>query len=130
MGANTRGRATTNEVWVFEVWVFEHTPAQGICKLQPGEMLPLCFPSYKHMWFLAPLPNVASHSTVNHSIAFIHPTIGSHMQNVESYWAQLKIKFKRMKGCHAHQLLKNSCGGRGRTKMQAFTRDIADFFPV
>ena len=32
------------------------------------------------------LPNVASHSTVNHSINFADPVTGMHAQTVESYW--------------------------------------------
>ena len=50
------------------------------------------------------LPNVAAHSTVNHSVTFVDPTTGTHTQNVESYWNRVKIRFKRMKGCHAHQV--------------------------
>ena len=50
------------------------------------------------------LPNVASHSTVNHSIEFVDPVTGTHTQNVESYWNRVKIRFKKMKGCHESQL--------------------------
>ena len=50
------------------------------------------------------LPNVASHSTVNHQINFVDPVSGVHTQHVESYWNRSKTKLKRMKGCHAHQL--------------------------
>ena len=50
------------------------------------------------------LPNIASHSTVNHSAEFVNPTTGVHTQNVESYWNRVKSKFKRMKGCHQVQL--------------------------
>ena len=50
------------------------------------------------------LPNVASHSTVNHSIEFVDPVTGTHTQNVESYWNRVKIQFKKMKGCHESQL--------------------------
>ena len=32
------------------------------------------------------------------------PSTGTHTQNVESYWNRVKQKFKRMKGCHGHQL--------------------------
>ena len=53
---------------------------------------------------VATLPNVASHSTVNHSVTFIDPTTGTHTQNAESYWNCVKIKLKRMRGCHEHQL--------------------------
>jgi transposase-like protein len=50
------------------------------------------------------LPNVASHSTVNHSLNFVDPVTGTHTQHVESYWNRVKTKFKRMKGCHEEKL--------------------------
>ena len=50
------------------------------------------------------LSNVSSHGVVNHSINFVKPTTGVHTQNVESYWNRVKIKLKRMKGCHGDQL--------------------------
>ena len=50
------------------------------------------------------LPNVTSHTTVNHSLHFVDPATGVHTQNVESYWARVKLKFKKMKGCHETQL--------------------------
>ena len=53
---------------------------------------------------VATLPNVAAHSTVNHSITFVDSVTGTHTQNIESYWNRIKTKFKRMKGCHANQL--------------------------
>ena len=53
---------------------------------------------------VASLPNVNSHGVVNHSIEFVNPVTGVHTQNVESYWNRVKIKLKRMRGCHEHQL--------------------------
>ncbi len=50
------------------------------------------------------LPNVSSHSTVNHSVTFVDPSTGTHTQNVESYWNRAKMKLKRMRGCRAIQL--------------------------
>ena len=77
-------------------------------------------------------------STVNHSVTFVDPVTHTYTQNIESYWAQEKIEFKRMKGCHAHQLPSYLDEfmwreRHGHSKMEAFTniiRDIADFFPV
>ena len=37
-------------------------------------------------------------------MSFVEPTTGTHTQNIESYWSRAKLKLKRMKGCHAHQL--------------------------
>ena len=50
------------------------------------------------------LPNVGSHSTVNHSLTFVDPVTGTHTQHVESYWNRCKTKLKRMKGCVEHQI--------------------------
>ena len=51
------------------------------------------------------LPNVAAHNTVNHSLHFVDPNTGVNTQNIESYWNRvIKIKLKKMKGCHAQQL--------------------------
>ena len=53
---------------------------------------------------VASLPNVASHATVNHSVEFVDSTTGVHTENVESYWNRVKIKLKRMRGCHELEL--------------------------
>ena len=50
------------------------------------------------------LPNVTSHSTVNHSLHFVDPATGVHTQHIESYWNRVKHKFKRMKGVHLQQM--------------------------
>ena len=87
---------------------------------------------------VASLPNVDSHGVVNHSIEFVNATTGVHTQNVESYWNRVKIKLKRMCGCHEHQLASylDEFMYRerfGQTATQLFNNivgDIATQFPV
>ena len=50
------------------------------------------------------LPNVSSHGTVNHSVNFVDPQTGVHTQAIESYWARVKHKFKKMKGVDGDHL--------------------------
>ena len=84
------------------------------------------------------LPNVSSHSVVNHSITFINQTTGTHTQHIESYWNRTKIKLKRMRGCHADQLPSYIDEfmwreRHGQTKRQAFSNileNISVIYPV
>ena len=69
--------------------------------LRPGTIL------YSDLWAaynIQQLPPVAQHDIVNHSLNFVYPVTGVHMQNVESYWNRVETKFKRMKGVHADML--------------------------
>jgi transposase-like protein len=83
------------------------------------------------------LPNVARHQTVNHTIEFVSPT-GVHTQNIESYWNRVKIKLKRMRGCHAHVLdsyldefMYRERWGRTATEcFNTIITDIAAQYPV
>ena len=53
---------------------------------------------------IASLPNVSSHGVVNHSIEFVNRTTGVHTQKWNPIGNRVKIKLKRMRGCHEHQL--------------------------
>ena len=53
---------------------------------------------------ISSIPGVATHGVVNHSLHFVDPATGVHTQNIESYWNRVKIKLKKMKGCHATHL--------------------------
>ena len=63
---------------------------------------------------LQSLANFSRHESVNHSVEFVSAS-GVHTQNIESYWAQAKLKLKRMKGVAAEKLpsyLDELCGAR------------------
>ena len=87
---------------------------------------------------VASLQNVASHSTVNHSVEFVNPTTGVHTQHVESYWNRCKTRFKAMKGCHESQLpsyldefMWREChGSTANVALNSIIHDIADQYPV
>ena len=52
-----------------------------------------------------PSTTVLTHQTVNHLVNFVDPQTGVHTQGIESYWARVKYKFKRMKGVDGNHLL-------------------------
>ena len=68
------------------------------CHVRPGTII------WSNEWAayrrVQQLPFVSTHATVNHSLEFVTPVTGVHTQQVESYWNQVKTKFKRMKGVH------------------------------
>ena len=83
------------------------------------------------------VPSVSTHDWVNHSVNFVSPS-GTHTQNIESYWNRVKIKLKRMRGCHEHQLTsyldefmyRERYGQTARQLFEAIIRDIANQYPV
>ena len=80
---------------------------------------------------MASLPSVSGHSTVNHSLQFVDPATDTHTQHMESYWARVKHKFKRMKGCHAIELTSYLdefmwCEKFSKTASAAFTNICSD----
>ena len=102
---NHRGRATTQEIWVFGMVDTSQTPALGFMNVvdqrNAATLLPLIQAHvapgtiiHSDEWAaynrVASLPNVASHSTVNHSVTFVDPVTHTHTQNVESYWCRVK----------------------------------------
>ena len=84
------------------------------------------------------LPFVSTHATVNHSLEFVTPATGVHTQHLESYWNQVKTKFKRMKGVHDTMLSsyldeymwRERHGQTRSTAMNSLFRDIAQRYPV
>ena len=96
-----------------------HTPALGIVEIvdqrDAATLLPIIQRHTKpgtEIWSdewaaynnATSLPNISSHSTVNHSLNFRDPVTGVHTNNIKSYWNRVKTKLKRMRGCHRHQL--------------------------
>ena len=76
------------------------------------------------------------HCTVNHSLHFVDPTTRVHTQNIESYWNQVKIKLKCMRGCHQLPSYLDEFMWRelhGQTEEHVYTniiRDISIQYPM
>ena len=87
---------------------------------------------------VASLSNVNSHGTVNHSVEFVDSATGVHTHNIESYWNRVKIKIKRMRGCHEEQLAsyldeymyRERYGRTAREVFDSIITDIAHQCPV
>ena len=81
------------------------------------------------------LPNITTHRTVNYSLHFKDPVTGVHTNHI---WNRVKVKLKRMRGCHRHQLPSYLdefmwFERHGKTAQQAFVsicRDIALKYPL
>ena len=140
-------------MWVFGLEDTSHTPALGYVQIvqcrDAATLLPII---QKHVhsgteihsdqWRayrrVAALPPVSSHSTVNHSLSFVDPLTGTHTQHIESYWNRVKLKLKRMKGCHSHQIpsyldefmWKERYGQTSGSKWTNILNDIATQYPV
>lgn len=113
-----RGRRANKEQWVFGIADTSVKPAitylQTVDKRDAATLLPIIervvapgstvhsdeWKAYKKIQEKCGL----QHQTVNHSINFVDPIDGTHTQNIESYWAKAKYKFKVMKGCKAESL--------------------------
>ena len=116
---NNRGRRPHDPIWVFRLVDTSHTPGLGYMEIvqqrDAATLLPIInshvapgtvihtdeWAAYNRV---SSLPNVSSHSRINHSVTFVDPVTGTHTQTVESYWNRCKTKLKRMKGCVAHQV--------------------------
>ena len=81
---------------------------------------------------------VTAHRTVNHSLNFVDPITGVHTQHVESYWNRVKVKLKRMRGCHLRQLpgyldefmWRERHGKTGKEAFTTILQNIAQQYPV
>ena len=129
------------------------TPALGIMEMVPRRDAATLLPIIQHhvrpgtiIWSdewaayrrVQQLPFVSIHATVNHSLEFVNPVTRVHTQHVESYWNQVKTKFKRMKGVHDTMLSsyldeymwRERHGQTSSTTMNSLFRDIAQRYPV
>ena len=144
-----RGTAPRNEQWVFGLFDTSQQPALGYMEVVPRRNAQTLLPIiqghtapgttiYSDEWraysTVHQLPNISSHSTVNHSLHFVDPSTGVHTQHVESYWARVKWRFKSMKGVSSNQrpsYLDEFMWGE--TKERAFTQKMAEIaiqYPV
>ena len=139
-------------MWVFGICDTSHSPALGFmqvvaqrdaatllpiiqCHVAPGSII------WSDLWAayrnIALLPNVASHSTVNHSVEF-EAASRTRTQNVECYWSRVKKKLKRMKGCARDEvpgyldefMWRERHGQSPVTAFNNICRDIATQYPV
>ena len=114
-----RGHPPRSPVWVFGMVDVSHQPALGYLEIVPqrdaATLLPIIQthsnPGTK-IWSdewrayqqVQTLPNITTHKTVNLTLHFKDPVTGVHTNHIESYWNRVKVKLKRMRGCHRHQL--------------------------
>ena len=140
-------------MWVFGLVDTSHTPALGYMEVvttrDANTLLPIIQAHiapgtivHSDEWHayrrVSTLPSVSSHQTVNHSITFVDPISGTHTQHIESYWNRTKTKFKRMKGCHSHQIpsyldefmWRERYGKTSKDAWISIIQDIAQQYPV
>ena len=140
-------------MWVFGMVDTSTTPSLGYMEIVPdrtaGTLLPIIqdhtLPGtiiHSDEWRaysrVSNVPTVSSHQTVNHSLNFVDPSTGVHTQNIESYWARTKRKFKRMKGVAEEQLpsyldefmWRERYGRTAREAYNNIITHIAEFYPI
>ena len=148
---NTTG-GPASEIWVFCMVDTSQSPALGSMQIVPDRTAATLLPIlqqhvatgcvvHSDQWAsynqVGNLPNVSAHGTVNHSMKFVSLS-GVHMQNVESYWNQTKMKLKRMRGCAAKEvpsyldefMWRERFGKTPREVLNGIMRDIAQQCPV
>ena len=113
-----RGRATTQEQWVFGLVDVSYEPGMGYMEIVQGGMLVHFFRSYRPTSFQEQLYTLMSGLlTTRYKVYQMLPATPLSItlyslstqclvctQNIESYWNCVKQKFKQMKGVHLQQL--------------------------
>ncbi|XP_062508808.1 uncharacterized protein LOC134185043 [Corticium candelabrum] len=148
-----RGHPARHPVWVFGIVDTSTTPATGYMEVvqrrDAATLLPIIqahvLPNttiHSDEWRAyhraIQLPNIAIHQTVNHSYHFRDPATGVHTNHIESYWNRVKLRLKRMKGCHRHMLpsyldeimWRERYGKPRQEGLQDLVADIAARYPV
>ena len=130
----TRGRATTQEVWVFGLVDTSHTPALvQVAQRDAATLLPIIQAHVQISW--PPIIVLPVFRMYSEPLNYIHRS--SHWDSYPKRGNRVKTKLKRMKGCHATQqtsyLDEFMWRERyGQTKADAFAnimRDIAAQYP-
>lgn len=111
---NNRGRRAQRDVWVFGIVTVEFTPARGFfqvverrdaatlhpiiekCLLPRTEVHSDDWGAYRDLD--RRINSVGSHSVVVHSRYFVNPRTGTHTQEIESCWNNLKLKQRMKRG--------------------------------
>ena len=107
------GRVAENQIWVFGIVDTSYTPSRGYVEIVERRNAATLFPIIQSVcldgsiihsdeWkdYLKIQSELGfQHHTVNHSKRFVAP-VGTHTQNIESYWNRIKQLIKRMNGCH------------------------------
>ena len=113
-----RGRATSHELWVFGMADTSYSPSKIYLELvenrSAATLLPIIrrvarsgsiivsdeWAAYRAVDELLGFDAL----TVNHSLHFVDPNTGAHTQNIESYWAKVKLRIKVKKGVFGEKL--------------------------
>lgn len=113
-----RGRAPSEQIWVFGIVDTSFTPSRGYLSVVPNRSEENLYPIIESVvlpgtiiwsdsW--AAYRNISSrlrfeHGMVNHSLNFVDSQTGIHTQNIESYWNKQKMRIKKMMGIQKDKL--------------------------
>lgn len=113
---NHRGRATAQEKWVFGIADTSFTPSKVYLELVQNRSANSLIPIINRICRTGSIiisdqwraytslsaNNKFEYYSVNHNLYFVDPETLAHTQNIESYWAVAKLKFKKQKGVYGN----------------------------